>query len=206
MRNLYNLFHLFIFVQVYIKKSFLKHILLIDNYDSFVFNLYHSLLSLGVNVDVIRNNNNIQNLLKYDAIVISPGPGLPKDAGSLMNILHDIKGKVPVLGICLGMQAICELLGGELYNQSKVKHGVNEIIEIYSSELFVGIKSKINVGLYHSWAVDSSGLYNVTAKSKNKIIMAIENIDYKLYGVQFHPESIMTKDGLQIIKNFIKLI
>lgn len=184
----------------------MKHILLIDNYDSFVFNLYHSLLSLGVNVDVIRNNNNIQNLLKYDAIVISPGPGLPKDAGSLMNILQDIKGKVPVLGICLGMQAICELLGGKLYNQSKVKHGVNEIIEIFSSELFVGIKSKINVGLYHSWAVDSSGLYKITAKSKNKIIMAIENTDYKLYGVQFHPESIMTKDGLQIIKNFIKLL
>ena len=184
----------------------MKHILLIDNYDSFVFNLYHSLLSLDVNVDVIRNNNKIKNVLKYDAIVISPGPGLPKDAGSLMNVLYDVKGKLPVLGICLGMQAICELLGGKLYNQHTVKHGVNEIIEIYSSELFVGINSKINVGLYHSWAVDSSGLYNVVAKSKNNIIMAIENIDYKLYGVQFHPESIMTKEGLKIIQNFIKLI
>ncbi len=184
----------------------MKHILLIDNYDSFVFNLYHSLLCIGVNVDVIRNDNKIKNLLKYDAIVISPGPGLPRDAFFLMDILNDIKGKKPVLGICLGMQAICELLGGKLYNQSKIKHGVSEIIKIYNSELFIGIKSEINVGLYHSWAVDNSGDYNVIAKSKNNIIMAVENKDYKLYGVQFHPESIMTKDGLRIIQNFIQLI
>lgn len=184
----------------------MKQILLLDNYDSFTFNLQHYLLSLGVKVDVVRNDEEIDNLSKYDGIVISPGPGLPKEAGSLMQVLSKVHGKVPVFGVCLGMQAMCEFLGGELYNQQHVKHGVQELIDVESGVLFKDIDSEIKVGLYHSWAIDDSGDYKVLARSKSGVIMAIENEFSKFYGVQFHPESIMTTDGMKIVKNFIDLL
>jgi len=184
----------------------LKQILLLDNYDSFTFNLQHYLIGFNVEVDVVRNDVKIDTMSKYDGIVVSAGPGLPKDAGALMEVLSFAQGSIPVLGVCLGMQGMCEFLGGELYNQSVVKHGVKEVVQIESGALFGGVDSEIEVGLYHSWAVDDGGDYEVVARSKNNVIMAIENRDSKFYGVQFHPESIMTTSGKQIIKNFIDLL
>ncbi len=184
----------------------MKHILLLDNYDSFTFNLQHYLVSLDVQVDVIRNDHEIMDLDKYDGIVISPGPGLPKDAGVLMEVLSLAQYKIPVLGVCLGMQGMCEFLGGTLYNQKEVKHGVQELIEVFSGVLFKDLSSEIKVGLYHSWAVSDEGDYDIVARSKGNVIMAIENNESKFYGVQFHPESIMTTDGMIIVKNFIDLI
>ena len=184
----------------------MKQILLLDNYDSFTFNLQHYLISFGVEVDVIRNDAKIDDMSRYHGIVISAGPGLPEDAGALMDVLSFAQGKVPVLGVCLGMQGMCEFLGGELYNQPVVKHGVQEAIQIDSGVLFDGLDSEINVGLYHSWAADDSGEYKVVARSKSNVVMAIEDVDSKFYGVQFHPESIMTVSGKSIIKNFIDLL
>ena len=166
----------------------------------------------------IKQNVNITSspseIIKSTKIVI-PGVGSFDEA---MNRINNIIGlrealdlkalqhKIPILGVCLGMQGMCEFLGGKLYNQSVVKHGVKEVVQIESGALFSGVNSEIEVGLYHSWAVDDGGDYQVVARSKNNVIMAIENRDSKFYGVQFHPESIMTTSGKHIIKNFIGLL
>jgi anthranilate synthase/aminodeoxychorismate synthase-like glutamine amidotransferase len=183
----------------------LQQILLLDNFDSFTYNLKHYLTNLGNQVDVVRNNIEILNLSDYDKIVLSPGPGLPKEAGYMMDILKKVDGKVPVLGVCLGMQAIALHLDGEIYNQEKVKHGVEEKVLCSDSILFKGIPNQIKVGLYHSWAVKEHLKYSVTARSESDVIMAIENRERKLYGVQFHPESIMTPNGIDILENFLTL-
>lgn len=187
------------------KKRFLKRLLLLDNYDSFTYNLKHYFSSLGCEVSVVRNDEFNMDFSSYTHVVLSPGPGLPKDAGSLMELLKKIEGKTPVLGICLGMQAIGEHLNGKLYNQLEVKHGVSEMINCENTILFTGMKSKFKVGLYHSWAIDESGDYAITAKSKSGIVMAIENSDLKMYGLQFHPESVLTDYGMKILNNFLKL-
>ena len=184
----------------------MQQILLIDNFDSFTYNLEHYLIGLGVHVHVVRNNAVIVNLSDYDKIILSPGPGLPKEAGSMMDILDRADGKIPVLGVCLGMQAIAEYLGGEIYNQEIVKHGVQEEIECDDSVLFSGMPKRMKVGLYHSWAVRNHSNYTVTAKSESGKLMGIENADRKLYGVQFHPESVMTPNGMDILKNFLKSV
>lgn len=184
----------------------MKRILLLDNYDSFTFNLEHYLVSLGVCVDVVRNDEQISNFSGYNGVVLSPGPGLPADAGMLMEVIGKIQGVVPVLGVCLGMQAIGEYLGAELYNQEEVKHGVQEQIVISGGALFEGLASEISVGLYHSWAVRDCDEFNVVAKTKEGVLMAIEEPERRLYGVQFHPESIMTTDGMKIVKNFVDLL
>ncbi|MCH2230218.1 MAG: aminodeoxychorismate/anthranilate synthase component II [Crocinitomicaceae bacterium] len=184
----------------------MKQILLLDNYDSFTFNLKHYLVGLGVHVDVIRNDKSIADVEKYNGIILSPGPGLPVDAGQMIGLIDDIAGKIPLLGVCLGMQAIAIHLGGKLFNQNKVKHGVQEKINISGGALFKQIDSTIDVGLYHSWAVQPLGDFDVVANSKEGIVMAIENDSMKMYGVQFHPESVMTLDGMKIVKNFINLL
>ncbi|MCJ8291948.1 MAG: aminodeoxychorismate/anthranilate synthase component II [Crocinitomicaceae bacterium] len=183
----------------------MQQILLIDNFDSFTYNVKHYLTSLGAQVQVVRNNVEILNLSDYDKIVLSPGPGLPADAGRVMSLIGEIGGKVPVLGVCLGMQAISLHLGGEIFNQENVKHGVQESVSCGDSELFSGLPSEIEVGLYHSWAVKEHSNYSVTARSASGAIMAIENTEQKLYGVQFHPESIMTPNGMEILENFLRL-
>lgn len=183
----------------------MQQILLIDNFDSFTYNLKHYLIHLGTQVQVVRNNVEIPNLNDYDKIILSPGPGLPADAGRVMDLIGEIGGKVPVLGVCLGMQAIALHLGGEIFNQENVKHGVQESISCGDSELFSGVPNEIEVGLYHSWAVKEHSNYAVTARSDSGMIMAIENTERKLYGVQFHPESIMTPNGMEILENFLKL-
>lgn len=184
----------------------MEQILLLDNFDSFTFNLEHYLRGLGAHVHVVRNNVAISNLSSYDKIVLSPGPGLPNDAGCLMDIIQLADGKIPILGVCLGMQAIALHLGGEIYNQESVKHGVQETINCENSVLFDGMPKEIEVGLYHSWAVKDHSNYRITAKSESGIVMGIENTERMLYGVQFHPESVMTPNGMKIMENFLKSV
>ena len=183
----------------------MQQILLLDNFDSFTYNLKHYLTNLGTQVTVIRNNVEISNLCDFDKIVLSPGPGLPRDAGRMMSLIDEVGGSVPVLGVCLGMQAISLHLGGKIFNQENVKHGVQENVHCGVSDLFNGLPNDINVGLYHSWAVKEHSNYSVTARSDSNVIMAIENPERKLYGVQFHPESVMTPNGIEILRNFLEL-
>lgn len=183
-------------------------ILLIDNFDSFTFNLSHYLKALGVEVEVIRENEYTSDHQEgADRIVLSPGPGLPKDSAGMLKCLEDSIGRKPILGVCLGMQAIAEFTGGKLYNQNKVKHGVQEYIDqLGDSILFQKVPNRFQVGLYHSWAVELPFLshFDVTAISSSGVIMAIESVKQKLFGVQFHPESIMTPNGKTILKNFLE--
>lgn len=168
--------------------------------------MVHYLESLNICVVVQRNNEPLPNLLNFDKIVISPGPGIPSEAGNLMQLLDKNNGQLPVLGVCLGMQAIAEFLGGKIYNQNSVKHGVQtEITEWNPSVLMKNDWTGEKIGLYHSWAVDDSGNYEVTTLSKDGIIMSIENPECNLFGVQFHPESILTNRGMEIVKNFVFL-
>ena len=160
---------------------------------------------MNVEVDVVRNNVIFQDVFHYDKIVLSPGPGLPNEAGSMMALLQEVDGKIPVLGVCLGMQAIALHLGGELYNLESVKHGVQESISVINNTFFNGLPEQIDVGLYHSWAVRENSSYEVIATSEANVVMAIQNVERKLYGVQFHPESIMTPKGLDILENFVSL-
>tara|TARA_B110000305_G_scaffold97003_1_gene109356 strand:- start:860 stop:1414 length:555 start_codon:yes stop_codon:yes gene_type:complete len=184
----------------------LQRILLLDNYDSFTYNLCHYLEAEGAVVDVVLNDQlNCSTLDLYDKIVLSPGPGLPMDSGDLMEVIRLSDGVRPVFGVCLGMQAMAEYLGGSLYNQKQVKHGVGEKIQLESSLLFQGFPSEIDVGLYHSWAVNTEGDFEVISRSRQNVIMAIENKSKNFYGVQFHPESILTPLGKGIIKNFLNL-
>lgn len=183
-------------------------ILLIDNFDSFTFNLCHYLTSLGADVEVVRENDYKHSMLNHiDRIVLSPGPGLPSACIGMMNCIKDAADKIPILGVCLGMQALVEFTGGNLFNQKTVKHGVQENIDkILESILLKNIPEKFQVGLYHSWAVNlpSNSDFEVIAMSSSGIIMAIESKKRKFYGVQFHPESIMTPEGKKVIKNFLE--
>ena len=181
-------------------------ILLVDFYDSFTFNLLHYIELQNVEVDVIRNDEHIDaNLLSaYSHIVLSPGPGLPSEKQNLQYILSICSGVRPVLGICLGMQAIGEFLGGELSNMESVKHGVAEPLLVKNSNvLFEDLPVSFDVGLYHSWAISSIDEQYIDAISANGTIMAISSKVKKLYGVQFHPESILSNYGKRLIKNFI---
>jgi len=185
----------------------LKRILLVDNYDSFTYNLVHYFESLDCKVTVLFNDQlDAIVTTEFDAVVLSPGPGLPAEAGQLLPFVHQILGKKPILGVCLGMQALALALGGALYNQKVVKHGLQEEIHTKSSVLFQEMEPTIAVGLYHSWAITEDGDYEVTATSEHNIIMAIENEVKKCYAVQFHPESIMTPTGKKILGNFLKEI
>lgn len=184
----------------------MQRILLLDNYDSFTFNLVHYLTNLGVSVDVIRNDQLNGDLSVYDKVVLSPGPGLPANAGGMPELIQQCDGEIPLLGVCLGMQGMGEYLGGELYNQTEVKHGVKEVVNLKACQMFEGIPKTVSVGLYHSWALkEVPGDFHVTAYSRSNIVMAIENVERKMYGVQFHPESIMTEFGLEMLKNFLAL-
>lgn len=182
-------------------------ILLLDNYDSFTFNLSHYLEPMCEEVVVKRNDEiHLHEINDYDKIVLSPGPGLPKDAGIMMDLLEMYMGKKPILGVCLGMQAIAECLGGKLYNQKVVRHGVTTSIRTFpDNKLFQNLPSRISVGLYHSWAVtDLPKELKMTAISEENVLMAIEHETLAVYGVQFHPESILTEYGKEMLMNFLK--
>lgn len=182
-------------------------ILLIDNFDSFTFNLVHYFESINCEITVERNNEiNFNSIESYDKIVLSPGPALPKDSGDLMRFISFIHTKKPILGICLGMQALAEFFGEKLYNLEKVKHGVQETAFLETnSKLFLDLPQNISIGLYHSWAVKltSETNFKEIAQSENQVLMAIEHKTLPIYGVQFHPESILTEYGKEILRNFL---
>lgn len=182
-------------------------LLVVDFYDSFTFNLVHYLEALDCNVTVLKNDFLKLNVLtEFEAVLLSPGPGLPHEKDNLLQILECCDSKIPVLGICLGLQGIGIHLGGKLVNQDIVKHGVQEEITILNQTgLFRGFPDEINVGLYHSWKLEGIHEDYITAKSKKGTIMALESKKRKLYAVQFHPESIMTDFGKEILQNFIAL-
>lgn len=184
-----------------------KNILLIDNYDSFTYNLVHYLEDLEVNVTVVRNDKiTPQECESYDAIVLSPGPGIPMEAGNLIPIIEHMKGKKPLLGICLGHQAITEVYGGTIINLDKVYHGIATSMTHNDSIIFKGISKNFNAGRYHSWVAENASFpedLEITATDENGQIMALQHKSLPIYGIQFHPESIMTPDGKTMLKNFI---
>lgn len=181
------------------------NLLVVDFYDSFTYNLVHYLEGLdGIVTTILEDQIDLREISKYDAVVLSPGPGLPNEKKNLKNILKTCEGKIPVLGICLGLQGIAQYLNLELENQKQVKHGVSEEVEVLNKNgLLRDLNDKILVGLYHSWKVKEAPTANVSAMSETNVIMALEFPEKKFYGVQFHPESIMTPDGKQILQNFI---
>lgn len=180
----------------------------IDNYDSFTYNLVHYLEDLNAEVTVFRNDElEVTDLEKFDKILLSPGPGIPDEAGLLKEIIIKYAPTKSILGICLGLQAIGEVFGGKLINLEKVYHGVaTKIIIIENDTLFQDIPNEIIVGRYHSWVVNKINLPKeliITSEDSNEQIMSLRHVTYDVKAVQFHPESIMTPHGKQILKNWI---
>lgn len=183
-------------------------IVIIDNYDSFTYNLSHLVKELGAEVTVLRNDSfPIEELETYDKILLSPGPGIPKEAGLLLEVIRTYAGKKPILGVCLGEQAIGEVFGGKLTNLSEVYHGIQSPIRITASNyLFEGLPEEILVGRYHSWVIDRENFpdaLEITAVSQEGYIMALRHKDFDVLGIQFHPESVLTPDGKKIISNWL---
>lgn len=189
----------------------MKKILLLDNYDSFTYNLVHLVNKVDerVVVDVVRNDKiELNSIDSYDRIILSPGPGIPEEAGLLLDVVRTYRGKKPILGVCLGQQAIAVADGSKLINLDKVFHGVatEMFVQGESSILFNGIHSPFPAGRYHSWVIDESTIskeFEITARDNDRNIMAIECRADRIYGLQFHPESIMTECGELIMKNFL---
>ena len=182
---------------------------IIDNYDSFTYNLAHLVKELGTEVDVLRNDKfELEELEKYDKIILSPGPGIPEEAGLLLEVIRTYAGRKPMLGVCLGEQAIGQAFGGKLTNLSEVFHGIQTNVKIKNKDyIFDGLPTEIPVGRYHSWVVDADGFPEelmVTAISPEGQIMALKHREYDVHGIQFHPESVLTPDGKQIIGNWLK--
>lgn len=184
-------------------------IVIIDNYDSFTYNLSHLVKELGAEVTVLRNDCfNMEELEKFDKILLSPGPGIPEEAGLLLDVIRTYSGRKPILGVCLGEQAIGEVFGGKLINLKEVYHGIQSKIRITANDyIFNGLPEEIPVGRYHSWVVDNDSLpdcLEVTAISAEGYIMAIRHKEYDVRGIQFHPESVLTPDGKKMIENWIR--
>ena len=184
-------------------------VLLIDNYDSFTYNLYHYLSSLKCNVDIYRNDKIKINTIKknkYKKIVISPGPGNPNQAGNCIKIVRYFYKTIPILGVCLGHQVIGQVFKSKIVVAKKLMHGKTSIIFNNGKGIFKGIKKMISATRYHSLIIDRNNLSEdliITAKTRDNIIMGIMHKKYNVHGVQFHPESIKTKMGIKILKNFI---
>lgn len=184
-------------------------ILVFDNYDSFTYNLVHLIKSLGFKkIDVFRNDKiALEDVDKYDKIILSPGPGIPSEAGILLPLIKEYASKKPILGVCLGHQAIGEAFGAKLENLQDVYHGIATSANIVSSDyLFQGIESPFMVGRYHSWIVSHEKFpdcLEVTSEDENGQIMSLRHKEYDVHGVQFHPESMLTPEGSIIIKNFV---
>ena len=184
-------------------------ILLIDNYDSFTYNLYHHISKFKKDVEVVRNdkiNSKIILRKKYNKIVISPGPGNPNQAGNCLKIVKDVHKKIPIFGVCLGHQIIGQVFGGKIVRAKNLMHGKLSKIKHNKKGLLKNIKSNFEATRYHSLVVERKSLPKsliITAETKNKTIMALMHKDYNIHGFQFHPESISTKVGVQLIKNFI---
>lgn len=183
-------------------------IVIIDNYDSFTYNLAHLVKEIGAEIIVVRNDQFELNQLEiYDKIILSPGPGIPSEAGLLMDVIREYAGKKPILGVCLGHQAIGEVFGAKLENLSEVFHGVaTEGSQLGNDYIFEGLPNRIIMGRYHSWVLskeDFPPCLEITAESDEDQIMALRHKKYDIHGIQFHPESVLTPEGKKIIKNYI---
>ena len=189
-------------------------IVIIDNYDSFTYNLAHLIKELGAEVVVYRNDqpevqaliDNADNI-EFDKIVLSPGPGIPSEAGLLLDVIRTFAGKKPILGVCLGHQAIAEVFGAKLINLSDVFHGVATVgTQLGNDIVFSGLPMSIVMGRYHSWVVSRDNFpecLEITAESEGGHIMALRHKEYDIHGIQFHPESVLTPDGKKMINNWL---
>jgi len=186
-------------------------ILVFDNYDSFTYNLVHALREIcDATIDVVRNDKlKLEDAIQYDKIVLSPGPGIPSEAGLLLDLIRMYAPTKSILGVCLGHQAMCEAFGATLINLTDVHHGLSEAIQVIAEDpLFKGLPERFDVGRYHSWAVSPANLpdcIQVTAVDDEGQIMAMQHRDFNIHGVQFHPESVLTPLGKDILKNWINL-
>ena len=187
-------------------------IILIDNYDSFTYNLFHYISELGVEVKVVRNDDvsvgDVLNDGSVKGIVISPGPCTPDESGVCLELINEAKGKLPIFGVCLGHEAIGQVFGGRIVRVDPV-HGKVSSIKHSSKGVFEGIKNPLDATRYHSLVVERDSLpdcLEVTAESDDGLIMALQHKEYDIYGVQFHPESIASEQGHEILDNFLKLV
>ena len=188
-------------------------ILLIDNYDSFSYNLYQLVGQVNSDIKVSRNDKiTIDEIrgLNPEAIILSPGPGKPEDAGICMDLVREFHDKIPILGVCLGHQAICAALGGEVSHAKRLMHGKSSKISLDYDFIFKGLPSEITVGRYHSLSLVENTLpdcLEIISKARDdREVMAVKHREFNVYGLQFHPESILTPDGLNIIENFIEKV
>lgn len=182
---------------------------IIDNYDSFTYNLAHLVKQLGAKVEVFRNDQfTLNQLERFTKIILSPGPGIPEEAGLLMDVIRTYAGRKPMLGVCLGHQAIAEVFGGKLVNLKEVYHGIaTEGTQFGNDPIFSGLPKRIVMGRYHSWVVDRAGFpdcLEVTAMSDDGQIMALRHRNYNIHGIQFHPESVLTPEGATIVRNWLQ--
>lgn len=183
-------------------------LLILDNYDSFTYNIVHAVRELGIEPTVVRNDKiTLPEIAEYDKIIISPGPGIPSEAGILPELLKEYAGKKPIFGVCLGHQAIGECFGAKLENLEDVYHGVQTEAYVMSPDyLLEGMGDRFPVGRYHSWIVSEKGFPEslvVTSRDAEGRIMSLRHKDYDIHGVQFHPESLLTPNGIRIISNFL---
>lgn len=184
-------------------------IVVIDNYDSFTYNLVYILKELGADVSVFRNDKiAMEEIQQYDKILLSPGPGIPSEAGIMQDIIREYAPSKSILGVCLGHQGIAEVFGGTLENMGEVLHGVatKALITESSERLFRGIPSELKVGRYHSWTVIPESVpdtISVTAVDENGKVMALSHRTYDVKGVQFHPESVLTEHGKKMMQNWL---
>ncbi|MDR2286758.1 MAG: aminodeoxychorismate/anthranilate synthase component II [Prevotellaceae bacterium] len=186
-------------------------ILVFDNYDSFTYNLVHSISRLGYDVDVARNDCiALEDVDKYDKIVLSPGPGIPSESGILLDLIKTYAPTKSIFGVCLGEQAIGEVFGGQLENLANVYHGVSTEIQVVDDDiLFAGLERRFEAGRYHSWIVSRENFpddLKITAIDAENNIMALAHRRYDVRGVQFHPESVLTPVGMKILKNWLESI
>lgn len=184
-------------------------VLLIDNYDSFSYNLYQFIGTIDSDIKVIKNDEmTIEEIIKLNPthIVLSPGPGRPKESGIIEDVVKSIHN-IPILGVCLGHQAICEVFGLDIINAKKICHGKTDVVKVdTSSKLFEGLSEQIKIARYHSLiGSGTSDELKITAVNNDNEIMAVEHVKYPIYGLQFHPESILTPKGMAILKNFFEI-
>ncbi len=185
-------------------------ILVLDNYDSFTYNLVHIIRALGYTVDIFRNDKiALEEVKKYDKILLSPGPGIPDEAGIMKQVIETYGPEKSILGVCLGLQGIGEVYGARLFNIPKVLHGVTSFTDVKDPDeyLFRGVSPRFEATHYHSWAVvpeSVNGNLRITAVNEDNLVMGLRHKTYDVRGVQFHPESIMTREGPRMIENWLR--
>jgi anthranilate synthase component 2 len=189
----------------------MKNILIIDNYDSFTYNLVHLVNEIGLQCEVWRNDKfNIDDVNAFSHIILSPGPGIPSEAGLLLNVIEKYAPTKSIFGVCLGQQAIAEVFGGKLYNLSHPMHGIATPIKVTDAdeELFAGLPESFKVGRYHSWVVEKElpqSLSITAIDEQDGSVMALKHNEYDVKGVQFHPESVLTEYGKEMMQNWLKV-